>query len=62
MREFPQCPRCRDSLVGASSPQGGRASRNRSLPEGSTGYCATCHIALTKINTVWAVTPVPELP
>jgi hypothetical protein len=32
------------------------------LPEGSTGYCATCHIALTKINAVWAVTPVPQLP
>ena len=55
MREFPQCPRCSVVFIGASTPQGGRA-RNKPFPERSTGYCATCHIGLTKINGVWAAT------
>jgi len=36
--------------------------RNRPFPERSTGYCATCHISLTKIDAVWAATPVALLP
>jgi hypothetical protein len=61
MREFPQCPRCNVALVGASTPQGRRA-RNKPFPDRSTGYCAGCHIGVTKINGVWATTPTALLP
>lgn len=61
MREFPQCPRCNVVLVGASTPQGGRA-RNRPFPDRSTGYCAGCHIGVTKINGIWSATPTDLMP
>ena len=57
MTELPECPRCDQLLVGASTPQGG-AARNRPFPERSTGYCMNCHFGLTKIDGVWAATPV----
>lgn len=60
MREYPQCPRCLVALVGASTPAGGR-SRNRPFPDQSTGYCDTCHRGLTKMDGIWAASPVPEL-
>jgi hypothetical protein len=56
MRESPECPRCDLLLDGVATPRG-RAARN-SFPERSTGYCINCHIGLTKIDGVWAATPV----
>ena len=57
MRELPECPRCGLLLVGAVTPQGG-AARRQPFPEGSSGYCMTCHIGVTKIHGLWAATPV----
>jgi hypothetical protein len=57
MRELPACPRCDLLLDGVATPRG-RAARHRAFPERSTGYCIGCHIGLTKIDGLWAATPV----
>jgi hypothetical protein len=57
VRELPVCPRCDLLLDGVATPRGG-AARNGPFPERSTGYCINCHIGLTKIDGVWAATPV----
>lgn len=62
MSALPQCPRCRDPLVGASTPRGRRARGNKPFPEGSMGYCSSCHIGLTKMNGVWAAVAVALVP
>lgn len=56
MIESPECFRCGSLLVGASTPRGGTARRNKPFPDQSTGYCAICHIGLTKIDGLWAAT------
>lgn len=61
MSEFPACPRCNLLLDGVSTPRGGVAG-NRPFPDRSTGYCVNCHLGMTKVDGVWAATPVALWP
>jgi hypothetical protein len=52
MSEAPLCPECHGPVSGLG-PIGGRRW-GRKAAEPSNGYCAVCHIGLTKTDQHWA--------
>lgn len=47
------CPACHGQVSGIGTPSGMHRKRRGPAPEGSTGYCVTCHIALQKDDGAW---------